>query len=49
MDDSEHDDPPGKKKPPRRLVQEGFMAASVRRHERTTVEMIRDFAGSGFE
>jgi hypothetical protein len=31
------------------VVQEGSMAASVRRDERTNLEMIRDFAGSMFE
>jgi hypothetical protein len=31
------------------VVQEGFMAAPVRRYERTNIEMIRDFAGSWFE
>jgi hypothetical protein len=31
------------------VAQEGFMAASVRRDERTNLEMIREVAGRRFE
>jgi hypothetical protein len=31
------------------VAQEGFMAASVRRDERTNIEMIWDFAACRFE
>ena len=50
IDHRQEDTAAGNKKPSlRRVVQEGFMAASVCRHERTNVEVIRDFTGSSVE
>jgi hypothetical protein len=50
IDDCQEDAAAGNKKPSlRRVVQECSMAASVCRHERTNVEVIRDFAVSRFE